>query len=321
MRLGRGRVDRPLTLLAAIAFVVQIGVSVMLPLLPLYAVSLGATPFMLGLLTSSFAVANTLGGLSAGFLAERFQPRRLVAGGLGFYAVANVLIATATAAIPLIGFRTLSGFGGGLAFTADRLYLTSIVDRSRLAASNGILSAAGSAGSLIGPVAGGLLAAAADVRLPFLLVGLTSLIGALAALFRHWPGGLLVRPAGRSDGRRAPDPGLRRDLIPRQPRDRGRGHRGRPTVGSHHGRGVRTDGGGDRDGVQRSLRVASAQGPWRTGARRRKRIGRGDQTGSTGGTRANSRRRPQRPLTRAAPVMINPVPASNVASTGSWRIT
>ena len=37
----------------------------MLPLLPLYASELGAPPFMLGLLTSAFAITNAVGQLGA----------------------------------------------------------------------------------------------------------------------------------------------------------------------------------------------------------------------------------------------------------------
>lgn len=195
VRRSAGRVrslDRPLVLLAAISFIVQVGVSVMLPLLPLYAVSLGATPFVLGLLTSTFAVANALGGLATGFLAERLQPRRLVAGGIGFYAVANLLIATATAAIPLLVYRTAAGIGGGVSAMGERLYLTSVVDRARLAGANGILSSAGAAGGVFGPVIGGVLAAIADVRAPFIVVAVTSLVGAIGALF-------LPRPRARDE--------------------------------------------------------------------------------------------------------------------------
>lgn len=55
--------DPALLLLAAMVFVVQVGVAVMLPLLPLYALSLGASPFVLGLLTSVFALTNAGGQL------------------------------------------------------------------------------------------------------------------------------------------------------------------------------------------------------------------------------------------------------------------
>ena len=61
-------------LLAAITFISSLGIAVMLPLIPLYAVSLGATPTQLGLLTSAFALANAAGRFAAGMLMDRARP-------------------------------------------------------------------------------------------------------------------------------------------------------------------------------------------------------------------------------------------------------
>ena len=180
-------VDRPLALLAGMAFVVQIGVAVMLPLLPLYATQFGATPLVLGLLTSAHAVTTAIGQLAGGFLTERFAARRLVAVGIGLYAGANLLIATATAAIPLIAYRGLAGLGGGLNQVSERIYLTEVTDRARRAFSNGILSAAGAAGSVLGPAVGGLLVVVGDLRVPFLLVAATSTLAMVGALFLPRP--------------------------------------------------------------------------------------------------------------------------------------
>ena len=179
--------DPALLLLAAMVFVVQVGVAVMLPLLPLYALSLGASPFVLGLLTSVFALTNAAGQLLTGVLAERLPMRRLLAAGIGSYAVANFLIAAAGTAAGLIAFRALAGIGGGVMIVGERLYLVQVADRSRLALANGVLSAAGSAGSVAGPAIGGLLASLADLRLPFLLVGVTSLLATVGALFLPRP--------------------------------------------------------------------------------------------------------------------------------------
>jgi MFS transporter, DHA1 family, multidrug resistance protein len=196
-----------LLLLAAMVFVVQVGVAVMLPLLPLYARSLGASPFVLGLLTSTFAVTNALGQLVTGFLAERIELRRLLAAGIGSYAVANFLIAGAATAGGLVAFRAFAGVGGGVMLVGERLYLVQITDPARLAFANGVLSAAGSAGSVTGPAIGGLLASLADLRLPFLLVGVTSLLATVGALFLPRPPRPVVgvgegEAAGPGDGAR-----------------------------------------------------------------------------------------------------------------------
>jgi MFS family permease len=173
--------DRPIMVLAAVAFISSVGVSLMLPLLPLFAIELGATPRELGLMVSVFAVTQTIGQLGSNALLTWVSPRRQLPLGQASYAAANFLIATAQAATPLIVFRGLAGFGGGLSIIADRLYLARVADRARLAYSNGVISAAGSSGSVLGPLFGGILAAI-DLRIPFLVVGCTATLAAFAAL-------------------------------------------------------------------------------------------------------------------------------------------
>ncbi len=173
--------DRPIVVLAAIAFISQVGVSIMLPLLPLFALQLGATPRELGLMVSIFAVTNTVGQLGSGVLSGWLSPRRQLPLGQLSYAGANLLIATASAAIPLIAFRALAGFGGGLSIIAERLYIARVADRARLAFTNGIISAAGSSGSVLGPALGGFLALS-DLRIPFIVVGVTATLAAVSAI-------------------------------------------------------------------------------------------------------------------------------------------
>jgi MFS family permease len=153
----------------------------------LYATQLGASPTVLGWLISAFGVTNAIGQLVGGFLTERFPARRLVPAGIGVYATANVLIATATAAVPLIAYRATAGVGAGLNQVAERLYVTQVTASARRAFANGVLSAAGAAGSVLGPAIGGLLAAVSDLRVPFILVGVTSALATGAALFLPRP--------------------------------------------------------------------------------------------------------------------------------------
>ena len=169
-----GELDTPVLILTAISFVSSLGIAVMLPLIPLYAVSLGASPWQLGLLTSAFAIANAVSQLAAGLLIDRFGARVFIRGGIATYAGANFLIATAASAPILIGYRMLAGLGTGVNLVAGRIYLAQITDPMKMAFTNGVLSAAFSAGQVAGPAFGGIVTALADLRLPFLLVGLTS---------------------------------------------------------------------------------------------------------------------------------------------------
>jgi MFS family permease len=182
-----GAIGPALWLLAGIGFISQVGISVMLPLLPLYATELGAPPFLLGLLTGSFAVTNAMGQLAAGFLAERRGARRLMTAGIGFYAAMNALIATAVSAPWLLGWRTLAGFGGGAVIVSERIYLTQVVEPARRAFANGIVSAGQSLGTVAGPVVGGLAASVGGLRAPFVIVAATSAIALVGSLFLPSP--------------------------------------------------------------------------------------------------------------------------------------
>ena len=172
-----------LLILAGMTFVSSLGISMMIPLLPLYGLALGASPIQLGLMTSSFAVANAVSQFGTGFLNDRFGPRRFIAAGMAIYGAANALIAAAPNAVTLIGFRALAGFGAGANLVSARLYVSHVAERSRLAFSNSIISAASSAGNVAGPAIGGLLAAALTLRAPFVAVAATSAVAFLAALF------------------------------------------------------------------------------------------------------------------------------------------
>lgn len=176
-----------LAVLATISFVSSLGISIMLPLLPLYALSLGASPLQLGLMTSGFAIANGVAQFASGFLMDRFGSRRFVVVGIGTYAAANLLIATAPTAIALIGYRVIAGLGGGINMVATRLYISQTAEQASLAFFNSIISAANSAGSVLGPGFGGLVAFAGDLRAPFFIVAGTSTLAFVAALFLPRP--------------------------------------------------------------------------------------------------------------------------------------
>lgn len=186
-----------LGILAAMLFVSQLGIAVMLPIIPLYAIALGAAPRDLGLLTTAFALANVAAQLGVGFVLDRVDARYPVRAGIVVYAGANALIATASGVASLALFRAVAGLGAGANIVSDRVYLSKIADPARLAYLNGVLASAGSAGSVLGPVIGGTLAQAADLRAPFVVVAFTSFVAFLASLTLPAAPGPAVAPSAQ----------------------------------------------------------------------------------------------------------------------------
>ena len=156
-----------------IVFIDLVGFGLILPLLPFYAEQYGATPFLVGLLTASYAAAQLIGAPILGRLSDRYGRRPIllvsIAGTvLGFLilAIADPLgrsLATSlgVSAAPLIMAllffsRILDGLTGGNISVAQA-YITDVTDAENRAKGLGLLGAAFGLGFIIGPAAGGLL--------------------------------------------------------------------------------------------------------------------------------------------------------------------
>ncbi|MBI3974964.1 MAG: hypothetical protein HY334_01075 [Armatimonadetes bacterium] len=69
------KLDAAILILTVVNFVSSLGIAIMLPLIPLYAILLGAAPVQLGLLTSAFALANAVAQVGAGLVVDRLGAR------------------------------------------------------------------------------------------------------------------------------------------------------------------------------------------------------------------------------------------------------
>jgi MFS family permease len=165
-----------------VSFAAQLILGTMLPVLPLFAQGLGATPVMLGLMVSISAVAAAAGQFVGGSVSDRREPRRLVPAGLLAYGAASAITAVATSAPLVVGLRALSGAGAGFYLVGERLYIREVVDRARLAFANSLVQAAAALGLIVGPLLGGIVADANDLRAPIVMATVASLLVALLAL-------------------------------------------------------------------------------------------------------------------------------------------
>jgi MFS family permease len=179
---GRG-LDRSLILLAGLSFAAQLIVGTMLPILPLYAQELGATPVMLGLMVSVTAASAAAGQFFGGATSDRRGARRLLPAGLLGYGAASILTAVATSAPLVVALRSLSGAGSGAFLVGERLYIRQVVDRARLAFANSIIQAAAAVGLIVGPILGGVVGEATDLRGPLVVASVACAVVAAVALF------------------------------------------------------------------------------------------------------------------------------------------
>jgi multidrug resistance protein len=147
-----------LAVLMATAFVDMIGAVMILPLIPFYAETLGASGFVIGVLISAFSIAQLVSAPLWGELSDRHGRRPVLLAGLAISALSYVVFAFAQSLWLLFLSRAVQGLGGGTVGVIQA-YVADTSEPDERAKGLGWLSAATSLGAIVGPALGSVLAA------------------------------------------------------------------------------------------------------------------------------------------------------------------
>lgn len=149
--------NRPLLIIFITILVNLIGFGIIVPLLPFYAQTFGASPFVIGLLFASFSLSQLIASPLLGELSDRWGRRPVLIFSLLGTVVSFVMLALAQSLTMLFAARIVDGLSGGNITTA-RAYIADITTEENRARAFGILGAAFGLGFIIGPALGGLFA-------------------------------------------------------------------------------------------------------------------------------------------------------------------
>ena len=146
--------DRRLAIIALILFVNDLGVGLILPLLPFYAVDMAASPLVIGVLIATLPFCATLSGPLLGGLSDRYGRKPvLVLSVVG--TLAGFLLLGVANTLPLVFLaRIVDGVSAGNTSTA-RAAIADITSRESRTAGLGLTFAAESLGLILGPLLGG----------------------------------------------------------------------------------------------------------------------------------------------------------------------
>src|SRR4051812_12294097 len=149
--------SRPLLIIFLTILVNLIGFGIIIPLLPFYATTFGASPLTVGLLFASFSLAQLFASPVLGAWSDRWGRRPILIFSLIGTVVSFVMLALAHSLAMLFAARIVDGLSGGNITTA-RAYIGDIATEENRARSFGMLGAAFGLGFIIGPALGGLFA-------------------------------------------------------------------------------------------------------------------------------------------------------------------
>lgn len=153
--MARSKALGKLSTLIITAFVDMVGLLMVIPLMPFYARTLGASALMVTVLMGSFTAAQLVSAPLWGRVSDRYGRRPALLIGLGAAAVAYVVFAYANTLWLLLLSRVVQGAGGGTTGVVQA-YVADAVEPEDRAKALGWISAATNVGVALGPPVGSL---------------------------------------------------------------------------------------------------------------------------------------------------------------------
>ena len=148
---------RPLLIIFLTIFVNLVGFGIIIPLLPFYAETFGASPLVVGLLFAVFSLCQLAAAPALGDLSDRYGRRPVLVFSLAGTVVSFVMLAMAHSVAMLFAARVVDGLSGGNISTA-RAYVADVTEPKDRARAYGLIGAAFGLGFILGPALSGVLA-------------------------------------------------------------------------------------------------------------------------------------------------------------------
>jgi DHA1 family tetracycline resistance protein-like MFS transporter len=148
---------RPLLVIFLTIFVNLVGFGIIVPLLPFYAETFGASPLVIGLLFAVFSLSQLIAAPILGDLSDRYGRRPILIVSLIGTVISFVMLALASSLTMLFVARIVDGLSGGNISTA-RAYVADITEPQDRSRAYGLIGAAFGLGFILGPGISALLA-------------------------------------------------------------------------------------------------------------------------------------------------------------------
>ena len=171
-----------LTVLFATMFMVGIGFSIIMLVIPYYAESMGANALQLGLLIALFPFCQFIFAPIWGAYSDRVGRRPLILIGLLGYAITFLLFAFATKLWMLYLIRMTGAILACATMPTAMAYIGDSTSLEKRGSAMGLIGAAMGMGMVFGPAIGGILSGI-SLAFPFIFAGLLALVNSVSVYF------------------------------------------------------------------------------------------------------------------------------------------
>jgi multidrug resistance protein len=195
-------IRRVFPILALAIFSSMLGSGIVVPLLPLYAESLGASSLGLGMIFAAFPISRTLLTPAFGRLSDRLGRKPFITVGLLLYALISLGFIWANTVYLLIIVRLVHGVSGSMILPIAQAYVGDISPQGEEGKWMGYANAAFFSGFGVGPLLGGVVSEHLGMSVAFIIMGGLNLFAFFISL-------LFLPEVGRKKSALAPRPSFR----------------------------------------------------------------------------------------------------------------
>ncbi|MDD1724060.1 MAG: MFS transporter [Methanospirillum sp.] len=177
----------------------MIGVGIVIPLLPRYAVTMGATGIWIGMIFSAFALSRVIFLPVFGRLSDGYGRKRLILAGLFSYSVISVSYMLAGSVYEITALRFFHGMASAMILPIAIAYINDIAPAGREGAFISSFVSSSYLGLSLGPLLGGVILEFFSMNAVFVSMAIFSLLAFVTGFF-YLPDlspGQVVKPSFR----------------------------------------------------------------------------------------------------------------------------
>ena len=183
-------IKKKFTALFISAFASMLGMGIIVPLMPVYAKTMGASGLWLGLIFSGFSLSRLIFMPLMGKMSDKKGRKIFICSGLFLYSLISVGYIFTNSIFSLIWIRILHGFASAMIVPIIMAYVGDIAPKGKEGRFMGYFNVSFFMGMGLGPFIGGILNDSLGMSSAFIVVGL---LAAAALIFT-----LLFLPEGRN---------------------------------------------------------------------------------------------------------------------------
>lgn len=163
-------------------FISMLGMGIVVPLLPIYADTMGASALEIGLINAGFSITLTIFLPIMGKFSDRMGRKKFLCAGLSCFTIASLGFLWARNPFQLIMVRCFQGFSATMHLPLAQAYLGDITPKGGEGKWMGYFNAVLFSGMGLGPLFGGVLTDLFSINATFLVMAALSLIGLIATI-------------------------------------------------------------------------------------------------------------------------------------------